>query len=171
MGFEKGHPPYPPKNGRAGATSKVVRRRLSLAEYLNGAITEEECFHWLREVAAGRDPDAPVDKDGNVTSMSEPPDWPTRRAAMAMILDRRNGRPAQHVHLEQELRAAIGVASISATPESVAAMPRADKDQLRRLLRGIVEPAARRGTQVALDAVEQPADDHDVVDAESHEVE
>lgn len=143
MPFTKDHPYYPPKNGqRAGTAAATVRRRVTLAEYLNGAITEEEIFWWLREVAAGRDPDAERDEDGNLKGLHNPPDWTARQKAFAMILERRNGRPAQHVHLQQELRAAIGVAQVSLTPERLAALPRNDKDQLRDLLRKVVAPKA-----------------------------
>lgn len=173
MAFEKGHQYHPPRNGvRPGVKAGTQRLRVSLAAYLNEQMTEEEIFRWLREVAAGRDPDAEVDADGNQLGLAaEPPDWTTRRAAMAMLLDRRNGRAAQHVHLQQELRAAIGVASLSASAESIAAMPRGDKDQLRELLRRVVKPAVGAGARAALEAAPEPVDDHDVVDAESHEVE
>jgi hypothetical protein len=55
--------------------------------------------HWLREVAAGRDPARP--------ESNAPIDWPVRMRAARMYLDleRALGMPAQSIHVDAELRA------------------------------------------------------------------
>ena len=147
------------RSGNPAGIGRAQRRsRVSLAAYIHDAMTEDEVYTWLREVAAGRDPDAPKNADGG-TSFSSAPDWATRRAAMKMLLERRDGMPAQHVHLQQELRAAIGVASVSLTPQALAALPAGDKQQLRELLRKIATPVAAAAVESGRDAAVQAAID------------
>lgn len=116
--FAKGHPFYPPKDklvsaaplGRDVHTRKRMR---SLALVIHERWPAEQIFHWLREVAAGRDPDAKPDKNGGLTQV--PIDWTIRIRAAKMLLERMLGQPAQHVHMEAELRAAV--VTVAATTE------------------------------------------------------
>lgn len=154
---------------------KAKASRVSLAAYLNEAMSEEEIFRWLRTVAAGHDPDLARNEDGTPRGPENPPDWTTRRAAMAMILDRRNGRAPQHVTLAAELRASIGVAAVSVDAAQLAQLPDDKKAQLRTLLREIVTgakmqqaaiEAREQTTQYLLDAARSAGSDEDEEDDE-----
>lgn len=166
--------------GRALASKsapEIRRGRVKLALELQEKISNDDIFFWLREVMAGRDPDVPKDAKGNPRSVglgtSGPlPDWSTRMRAARMLLERRDGMPAQHVHIEQEITASLNVANALVDRNRVAALPAADKALLRDLLRrvtvGEVIPGAmpaagvRATIQQAKDAdvsVVHPADD------------
>ncbi len=110
-------------------------------------MSDEECAWWLREVMAGRDPDQPRDTHGNprnpVPDNLQCPDWGTRMRAARMFFERRNGQPAQYVHIQQELKAEIATARVSLTPQTIAAMAPEKKTTLRALLREAVTGIAR----------------------------
>lgn len=109
-------------------------------------MSDDDMAWWLREVMAGRDPDAVRDTDGNVRNGgASAPDWATRIKAAVMFLERRSGRAPQQIVIEQEQAAAAAAARQVMTPSAVAALDPAKRDQLRALLREAVgKPGAPR---------------------------
>jgi hypothetical protein len=163
MVFEPGHPHYPTKDGGAPNQGKPIRERIrarSLALVIRENWPPEEIFRWLREVTAGRDPDAEPSPDGHVSQL--PIDWQIRMRAAKMLLERALGQPAQHVVLEAELRAQVGVVAAAATPQAWSRLPSGELNQLRATMRSLLVGGAaahRRERDVA----------PEVIDAESRE--
>lgn len=123
--------------------TNVAKRRAgaALAKACNEVMPDAEVAWWLREVMAGRDPDAPTDADGSPRLRSlesiqaAAPDWGTRMRAARMFLERKDGLPAQHVHIQQELKAELTTARVTLTPAAIATMDPSKKQALRDLLR------------------------------------
>lgn len=81
--------------GRPGRTREERRKLRSLAIVLREQWPAEQIAHWLREVAAGRDPDRP-----GATAAIE---WPIRMRAAKMYLERALGQPAQSIAIDAEI--------------------------------------------------------------------
>lgn len=128
--------------GRPGRDKETRRRLRSLAIVLRESWPPEQIAWWLREVAAGRDPDRPRPEG------AAPIDWAIRMRAVKMYLERALGLPPQHLHLEAEVRAVEDPTAPSA--DAFAALEPAARDALRDGLRALLgQPAAgdRRPTR------------------------
>ena len=145
-----------------------ARGRFRLAAECAKLMADREVAVWLREVMAGRDPDARRDQEGNLApgSIEVVPDWTDRMRAAKMFLDRRNGLPPQAVLVEDSTSApaAVGMPTIV---QAVKALPQADQGALREILRRALTgtgqaarellPAARQVVEVqAVDASAEP---------------
>jgi hypothetical protein len=91
-------PEWKPPKTAMQANSIAARRTIrvkSLAEYIRSNMGPEEFYSWLRDIASGKDPDAP---EG---SFQTPIEMRYRMMAMKMLLERAYGGVTQHVTLEQ----------------------------------------------------------------------
>lgn len=143
----KGHPYYPPKNPDRGKRAETRKKMRELAVIIREEWPPEQMFAWLRAVASGKDPDAAMETmpDGTqVAAGGVPPDWSVRMRAVKMLLERALGLPAQHVQIDAEVRAALGVASVTADASSFKNMNMEALKSLRGGLRELVRAAAAR---------------------------
>lgn len=144
--WEKGHPYFPSKDPTLSAaqmgprTADTRKRMRNLAMVIRENWPPEQVFHWLREVAAGRDPDAKVDSLGAATFV--PIEWGTRVRAVKMLLERMLGMPAQHVHMEAEIKALAIVANVPVEQKAVAKLSNEELEQLRELGRKMLGKSA-----------------------------
>lgn len=119
--------------GRPGRTREERLRARSLAIVLRENWPPEQIAHWLREVAAGRDPDRP----GAPAAI----EWPIRMRAVRMYLERALGQPPQSVHVDAEVRA-IDEPAVP-PPEAFDALDGPARRALREGLRLLLAPPER----------------------------
>ena len=102
---------------------------------------DDEAAWWLREMMAGRDPDAPRDAEGNVKPNAYARGISVKDSLRAaeMFFNRRNGQAPQAVVLEQEISVKGRVVHEALSPAAVRAMDPARKAELRTLLRAAVK--------------------------------
>jgi hypothetical protein len=122
--------PMPQKEVDAVKARKTMRVK-SLAEFIRSEMHPKDFFHWLREVAAGRDPDA---VDGQ---FAMPIEMRYRMKAMQMLLERAYGGVPQHVTLEAELGAVV-VGKIDAPAWE--SLEDAKLKSLRETIRALLNP-------------------------------
>ncbi len=103
----------------------------SLAEYIDSQMSPADFFHWLREVMAGRDPDAP---EGAFT---QPIEFRYRMKAAQMLLERRYGGVPQSVQIEAALTAKLGMGM---SEESIRGLPEDKLQELRTMVRAVLTP-------------------------------
>jgi hypothetical protein len=142
--------PVPRKQpAKPNALSRRGKYKLSAA--LSERWSDDQIADWLRTVAAGQDPDAPRDDEGNLKpspgGFVSPPSWRDRIAAAKLYLLYKNGAPPQSVHIEGAINA--GPAPRPAiSPTAIRAMPPEKKAALRALLRAAVDGELAGETRV-----------------------
>lgn len=156
-----------PTRAKVRPNSIGRKGKFRLAAACADLMSDDDVAWWLREVMAGRDPDAPRDDDGNLKMRPgdsyEAPDWKDRLSAAAMFLNRRNGMAPQQVVIEAELQATVRQAGqIPAAQRK--ALGTDERNQLRGLLRKVTGAPALPGAVTA-------ARDANPIDAASTEVE
>jgi hypothetical protein len=117
----------PPKTQKE-ANSLQARRTMrvkSLADYIHSEMAPKDFFFWLREVAAGRDPDAPE-------GFHTPIEMRYRMMAMKMLLERAYGGVPQHLTLEGEVT--------TGASEALRQLPDDKLMELRRTMRALLAP-------------------------------
>lgn len=116
-----------------GRSKGLAKGRRLFAMVIREQMPPEAAFHWLREVAAGRDPDRKPEDPGG----SMPPDFNTRFKAMALILSYGYGTPAQLHVVEAEIRAFALNVDVDAMAGAGANAPNLNNDLLERLRRDL----------------------------------
>jgi hypothetical protein len=146
-GYEKPESAY-----RGFSGNKPARNSLAVA--LRKDFSDEWISSWLREVIEGRDPNTKRDADGKALGgLTTTPDWQLRMRAMAMMLQRRDGMPAQHIQLEQEVRAMTAVVGQSISGDALKRLPPEQLNEARALLRSILSGEPRPGAAPDLEPV------------------
>lgn len=144
-------PPTPKTVVKARAKPNGLARKgkFRLAAACADLMTDDDVAWWLREVMAGRDPDAKRDAAGNPIAppggFLQAPEWKDRMKAAEMFLNRRNGAPAASVLVEAELQVSGKIVHAELAPSKIAGWDAAEKARLRELLakavRGDLAPA------------------------------
>lgn len=156
-----------------GVSSAVRKSRTSLAAMLRDRIHEEIIADYWLMILSGKAPAIVSDKRetlrGCLKVIEDPNDKvapsPERRdAAMKALLERRDGMPAQRVHLEAELRASITTTTVDAT--ALAGLPPERLGAVVSALRAALGRPANVGKWAALPEVSSTSDDAEVEDAE-----
>lgn len=137
--------------GRAATKTNGLARKgkFKLAAACVDTMSDDDVAWWLREVMAGRDPDAKRDDKGNPIAppggFLQAPEWKDRMKAAEMFLNRRNGAPAASVLVEAELQVSGKIVHAALAPSQIAQMDPDRKALLRELLtkavRGDLVPA------------------------------
>jgi hypothetical protein len=153
----------PPGNG---VSRPVQRSRVKLAMVLRDEFPAELISEFYKLILMGKIPeiveDARATKTGGKkvverTGAYTPPTLDQRMQVVARILERTDGMPAQHVHLEAEIQAEtkllVGLPTVKELPPDLV-------DALRKALRGDGSPQKRLATP------EPDFADLDVVDAD-----
>lgn len=132
--FAPGHKYLPPAGGAApvGKDNHVRRANRMLSIVLRERLPPELIADHLYAIACGQDPMAQSTPGGALNQV--PIDMTTRLRAWKIILDRMYGQPAQHVHMEAEVRAAVGVVRATVEPGAVRSVPTADLNAFRSTL-------------------------------------
>lgn len=133
--FAPGHKYLPPPGGAApvGKDNHTRRANRMLSIVLREKLPPEQIADYLWKMANGVDPSA---EPGSVNAITI--DARTRLKAMTTILERMYGQPAQHVHMEAEVKAAVGVVRATIQPGAVKALPAQELGAFRSTLRSIL---------------------------------
>ena len=123
-------------------------------------MSEEDYMWWLREVMAGRDPDAPRNPDGSLKlepgGVHTPISERARMKAAEMFGNRCYGQVPQAIVIEEHLRISGKVEHVELAPRRIAQMEPVAKAELRRLLgvalRGDLVPAHNASPTLELPA-------------------
>lgn len=151
-------PPAPKVLERRGRRPNSIGRKgkFRLAAACAELMSDDDVAWWLREVMAGRDPDAKLDAQGLPIvppgGFALAPSWKDRLRAAELFLNRRNGQAPQSMLVEQELHVRGKVDHVLSTPQ-IRDMPTERKAELRRILR-----EAKSGTPALPAAPDPPAD-------------
>jgi len=110
--------------------------KFRLAAACADLMSDDDVAWWLREVMAGRDPDAPEIEPGQIAgpAMTSLPTWTDRIKAAKMFLERRNGLPTQQVVIEQEVASQAGQTGAALARAVVTALPTEERSVMRALL-------------------------------------
>ncbi len=147
--------------GRPNTIGK--RGKFRLAAACAALMSDEQVAWWLREVMAGRDPDArrdpvtgePVPSPGGFVKA---PEWKDRRWAAHEFLNRRNGLAPASVIVEENIQVTGRIEHAALAPARVRALDPSVKAELRAALkkalgRGELQ-AAPNNAPIAVEAVE-----------------
>lgn len=167
-------PPKGPKN-RAhsnGVSAPVRRSRTSLAALLREDFPNEIISEFYRVILEGKMPVLVKDERCTTTGgwkvVADPDDQYTkptldqRMNALARVLDRRDGLPAQHVHIEAELRAEMTAIAAGVDTRYLQSLsPEALKS---------IREAVRSMKALPPSPSPEPVEETDVIDAEFTDV-
>lgn len=120
-----------PKAQPRAANTIGKRGKFRLAAACAALMSDEEIALWLREVMAGRDPDADPSKPSVLTTA---PSWSDRIKAAALFLERRNGKAPTSIVVENEQAAQTASGGAVIARAVVTVLPAEDKATLRALL-------------------------------------
>lgn len=141
------------------------RSQISLAAALRDKYSDEWISNFLGSVAMGVDPAVPRNEDGTPrdggTGVVPLIDWTTRMKALKFLLERRDGMPAQHVHIQAEIAASVQSTHTTVTTTALRGADPAKKRELRGLLRHLLHA----GPGVVRDPVVVPAVEVERVDS------
>lgn len=122
-----------------GKPNSIGRKgKFRLAAACADLMSDDNVAWWLREVMAGRDPDAKLGPDGLPIvppgGFALAPSWKDRLRAAELFLNRRNGQAPQSVLVEQELHVRGKIDHVLSAPQIRDLAPDR-KAELRRILR------------------------------------
>jgi hypothetical protein len=128
-------------NKPATAATKAARRsKISLAAVLRDKFKPELVADWYLMLLSGKKPIIVEDKryDGGMTVIEAPggytpPTLDQMMTAMARIIERRDGMPAQHMHLEAAITAEV--TALSGGMPSAGELPPGVADAIRNALK------------------------------------
>lgn len=122
--------------------------RASLAAKARELLQDGDLFlEFYMKVCEGKIPKITRDDDGNITGVGEDfgpaPTLDHRMLAIARIVERGYGQPAQHMHIEAEVRAEVQAIASGVDPQYLAKLSPEALLEIRRAVKQLSAPAPK----------------------------